>query len=586
MLERLYIKNYALVDELTVTFHEKFNIITGETGAGKSILIDALSLLLGEKADVTVLRTGAEKAIVEGVFRLENAEELGARLREADIDLTDKELIVRREILATGRSRAFVNDTPVPNSLLEEIGDLMVDLHGQHEHQSLLKPQQHVDFLDAYGSLQALRAEVAEAYHRVMDLRTKLRELQEKEKSLRERRELFTFQLREINQVDPKEGEEEELLRQEKILQNSERLFQSTAALYQDLYEAEGSVAEKLSAAAKLLDELAAIDPRFQALKEECESARVTIEEIAESLSRYHAGIEFDPERLETLQDRLGRLSFLRKKYGGTLSDILDYRRRLQEDLALIENYDEEIAKLQRRVDQARAGLAETCMALSEKRKEVATRLEKEVVEALGALGMGAARFEVQIQWKADPEGLLEREGVTYRASPKGMDLVEFFISANPGEDLKPLAKVASGGEISRIMLALKSILADADRVPVLVFDEIDLGISGRVAQAVGRSLRGLSSSHQLICITHLPQIASMAHHHFVVEKHSDGTTTWTRIRELAPEERPVEIARLIGGEKITKTAIRSAEELLKEAGSLMRKADEKKAESSQEALL
>jgi len=566
VLKKFYIKNFALFDELQVSFDAGLNIITGETGAGKSLIIDALNTILGERADPAVVRTGAEKAIIEGVFQIPQKEELTRLLKDYDIDLIDNELIIRREILASGRSRAFINDSPVSIQMLLEIGNHLVDLHGQHEHQSLLKSDRHIDYLDEFGDLRPLVQSVHQRYKTIRELKQSLARLQERARMLQEKRDYLEFQLREITQVNPQPHEDAELEREERILGNSERLYELSSQLYQMLYEGEASVYEKLGLAENLLRELSQIDERLQEYLESCETAKICISEIANYLPTYIGSIEFNPERLESIRERLALLSRLKRKYGGTLEAVLAHKEQIEKDLELTENVDLEIEKIEKQIAEEQRIFSELSIKLSQTRKEVATRLESQVVQVLAELGMERARFHVEIRQREDPEGLVVWEGKRYWATAKGMDHVEFFIAANPGEDLKPLAKVASGGEISRIMLAIKSILAEKDRIPLLVFDEVDIGISGRIAQAVGRRLRHLAHSHQIICITHLPQIASAGNTHFSVEKRIEGNRTTTSVRRLAFADRVMEIAKLIGGEKITDINLRSAEELLRKS--------------------
>jgi DNA repair protein RecN (Recombination protein N) len=566
MLKRLYIRNYALLDEVEVEFGPGLNVITGETGAGKSIIIDALSTILGEKADVDVIRAGAEKAVIEGVFSVAHLPEVASLLQENLLGDGGEEVIVRRELHLSGRSRAFVNDNPVPLKVLEELGDLLVDLHGQHEHQSLLRVREHLLFLDAFGQLTNERNQVRQQYELVQELGRKLAQLQEEAKARAEKRSLYEFQLKEIQALNPQPGEDQALEHEECLARNRERLFALTEEISQQLYEGEGAVSERLHRCAALLDELRSIDASFSQLFDMCESARIAVEEIAKSARAYQSHIDFSPARLEEVRERLARLSGLKKRYGGTLDAVLEYKALLEKELALEENQEVQIAEMEERLANEKEELARRCVELSAKRREAAKLLQQRVVAELANLGMPSATFEVQIQWEEEQHGLVSADGKHYRVTPRGVDVVEFFISTNPGEPVRPLAKVASGGEISRIMLALKSVLAGLDRVPVLIFDEIDIGISGRIAHVVGRSLWGLGRSHQVISITHLPQIASMGDYHYVVEKRVEGERTHTVVRALREEERPAEIAKLLGGETVTEAHLEGARELLAQA--------------------
>jgi DNA repair protein RecN (Recombination protein N) len=332
------------------------------------------------------------------------------------------------------------------------------------------------------------------------------------------------------------------------------------------LYETENSAIDVLSEASEKLQDLTKIDNQFNSYKKECESAKIIVEEISKFVQSYNSNIEFNPERLEEVRTRLAQLSGLKKKYGSTIEDILSFSEKIEQELFLIENLDESISQIQQKINEDKSKFSELCIQLSEQRKQTAQKLESTVVDVLSQLGMVSAKFKINFEQTQDTDGLVSIESINYKATSTGVDSVEFYISTNPGEELKPLAKIASGGEISRIMLALKSALAEADKVPVLIFDEIDKGISGRIAQAVGKSLKDLAKTHQIICITHLPQIASMGDHHFVIEKYSEGNTTYTNIRKVKDDERALEIAKLLSGKTITEAHIQGAQELIEQA--------------------
>jgi DNA repair protein RecN (Recombination protein N) len=566
MLRNLHVENFALIDKIDVQFEPGLNIITGETGAGKSILIDALGSTIGEKIENESLRKGATRAVAEGIFQINANLELKNHLRQYEIEDLSDTIILRKEISDNLRNRAFVNDSPVPNSLLIDVGNLLVDLHGQHEHQSLLNVSYHIQYLDDFGGYDQLLSSVAENYTTYLQLLDDLKMLKARERTVVEKRDLYRFQVEEVKSVNPYAGEEEELLQEEKILQNSEKLFQLTTELFNDFYDAEGSVYDRISNGLNKLDELAAVDDRFNNLKADCDAARVAIEEVAKFVQGYFSNIEFNPDRLEQIRVRLGQFALLKKKYHRSMDEIIAYREQIERELQDIESIDSTISAKQQEIDAQQIDLSQVCQALSEQRKQVAVQLEKQVLEKLGQLGMKNAKFKIQVEWLADENGAVMLGNSRYKSSEQGLDQVEFYIAANPGEDLKPLARVASGGEISRIMLALKSSLAQVDKIPVLIFDEIDMGISGRIAQAVGLALKRLSRTHQIICITHLPQIASMGEHHFVVEKISDQASTRTQIRKLTTDERAFEIAKLLGGESVTDTHVRAALELIEES--------------------
>ncbi len=567
MIKTLYAKNFALIDELKVDFCQGFNIITGETGAGKSILIGALGALLGDKLHREIVRQGEEKGIVEGEFSLLSTPELSEFFKNNDLDWFDGQVIVRREVSNNGRSRCFINDVPATVTALSELGDLLVDLHGQHEHQLLLRVPKHIDYLDDYGQLNGQVKLVSQAFEKWTELQTRLNELLSKQEEIRRSRELLRFQYQEILAVDPQPKEEDELLNEERILGNSETLYEQSSALFNDLYEQEGAVSEKLSIACKRIGELADIDPSFQESLNECENALLIVNDVAKFMQGYASTITVDAERLELIRNRIAALTGLKKKYGGTIDAILETKQRLQERLLFSENLDQEIGRVRDQIDASHKNLILLCLELSEKRQKVGEELAEKISKQLQLLGMSKSIFAVSNEYKDATSGytiVIKDRRIAVHA--KGIDHIEFLFSANPGQSPKPLVKIASGGEISRVMLAMKTLLAQVDRVPVLVFDEIDSGVSGRIAEVVGKNLRRLALSHQIISITHLPQIASQADVHYLVEKNVQKEHTFTNIRPLNDEERIEQIARLFGGEHVTDTLLKSAKEMLRQA--------------------
>jgi DNA repair protein RecN (Recombination protein N) len=566
MLRTLYIKNYALIEELTVEFSTGLMIITGETGAGKSIIIDALSLILGARASTEVVRSGSERAVVEAMFQVAGNKRLKTLLTENELECPD-ELLVRREVSVKGQSRCFINDSPVTLALQRQVGELLVDLHGQHEHQSLLRVETHIGMLDDFGGLDGMVEEFQTAYKVLREKEAGLAGLRQREQQLREKREFYEFQMREIDAVNPRPGEEEELEREFNILENSERLYGATGKLYEMLYEGEQSVHDQLVVIRNQLERLAEIDERFREAAGESASAEAIVSELAKFIQGYNARVEFNPERLEELRDRLGRLVLLKKKYGGTLDTLLQHREAIGQEVALAENFDGVINSLSGEVESARKECAVIAQRLSAKRHDISRRLEPAIVGELAKLGIAHGKFAVEITQEEVPPTAASSYVKSGRKciglNPRGFDAVEFLISTNLGEEPKPLVKVASGGEVSRIMLALKSILAKSDRLPVLIFDEIDVGVSGRIAQAVGLSLKALSGFHQVIAITHLPQIAGMADTHYAVFKKEDKKRATTSIRHLSLDDQVREVAKLMSGAEVTEAGLEGARELM-----------------------
>ncbi len=568
MLKTLSIKNYALIEELTVEFSNGLVIITGETGSGKSIIIDALGLILGARSSADVVRKGSDRAVVEGTFHIAGNKKLQQILGDNGISAAD-ELIVRREVSSKGQSRCFIADSPATLALQKQVGDLLVDLHGQHEHQSLLRLDTHIAMLDDFGGLDGIVAEFQGARKKLREIGEELDDLRRRERQLAEKREFYEFQIAEIDAVGPRAGEEEELERELKILENAEKLFAITGNLYGMLYDGEQSVHDQLVIVRNQLQDLSGIDNQFTDAAKECASAGAVVSELAKFIQGYNARVEFNPERLDNLRDRLGKLALLKRKYGGSVEQTLVHREKIGQEVLLAENFNEVIDRLTRELEEARAACNAIAGRLSAKRHDIAKKVDGAVVEELGKLGVRHARFTTRItQAELAPGG---GEGPDFvsagqkrvRLNQRGYDDVEFFISTNLGEVDMPLVRVASGGEVSRIMLALKSILAKSDRLPVLIFDEIDVGVSGRVAQAVGRSLKNLSSFHQVIAITHLPQIAGLADTHFAVEKREHGTRTTTGMRRLSLDEQVHEVARLLSGAQVTDAGLVGARELM-----------------------
>ena len=565
MLKSLEIKDYALIDHINVEFGKGLNIITGETGAGKSILIDAMSLLLGERASTEVVRKGAQKSFVEGIFDVELNKKVKSLLEENEIEF-QPELIIRREISLKGSNRCFVNDSPVSLNIIKELGDLLVDLHGQHEHQSLLRTETHIEFLDEFANNHKLLEDYKVVYKELNSKQNELRELKSKEESLKEKKEIYGFQIKEIDNINPLPNEDELIINELNILENSEKLLELTDDVYNKLYEGEPSVIDLLGETKHKLNQLANIDKSFLESEGECDSALAIVKELASSLRNYKSRIDVDPKEVEAKRERLGSINLLKKKYGGSIQKIIEHREKIGKEFELADNFSAAINNLEKEILGLRKSAGDAAEKLSASRKKYAVKVETEVKKVLAQLGIPDAIFKVTIkqnETERNDNHSVILKNKNYICTETGIDEVEFYISTNSGEDVKPLTKVASGGEISRIMLSLKTILAKSDKLPLLIFDEIDTGVSGRIAQKVGAALKDLASFHQIISITHLPQIAGMADYHFAVEKKQIDNRAVSSIKKLSDNERINEVAKLISGEELTKASIESAKQLI-----------------------
>jgi DNA repair protein RecN (Recombination protein N) len=563
MLKSLEIKDYALIEHINIEFGKGLNIITGETGTGKSILIDAMGLLLGIRASNEVVRKGANKSVVEGIFEVDGNKKVKSIIEENDIEYSH-DMIMRREISLKGSNRCFLNDTPVSLSVIKDVGNLLVDLHGQHEHQSLLNTETHIDYLDEFGNYDDLLLEYKNKYYDLINTEKELESLKKREITLREKKDILSFQIKEIDNVSPREEEEEKLNAELKILENSEKLAELTSEIYQHLYESEKSVHDSIVKVKNDLIKLTEIDKSFDESSNEAETILALVNDISSFIRSYKSKIDIEPEHIEEIRERLGAIILLKKKYGGSVKAILEHRKKIGEEFELAENFSDKIAELDKELIDKKIKTGSLGQAISKKRKEESKKVKKGIESSLKELGINMPTFQTEIlNEAAENNKYVTVDGNSYKYSAKGIDKVEFFISTNPGEDPKPLTKVASGGEISRIMLSLKSTLAKNDKLPLLIFDEIDVGVSGRIAQKVGTVLKNLAAYHQIIAITHLPQIAGLADYHYSVKKATEGSRTISSIAKLTDEERIKEIAKLMSGEKLTKASIKGAQELM-----------------------
>lgn len=557
MLLELRVANFGLIDHLTLQFETGFQVLTGETGAGKSLLVDALVLLVGGRASVDQIRSDAEEAVLEAAFMLPGEGGVLTRLYELGlVRQDDRELIIRRILSRSGRNRLYLNGSLTPLHILQSLAGTLVDIHGQHDEQSLLSPQTQLDVVDGYGRLRELRKTYGHHYEQWRRLQQELEEANAQLDEDRQQEELLRFQCRELDEAHLSVDEETSLEQEYNRLKHVNRLAELAQGSYEMLYDSDSSVLAGIRAMTAQLAEIASIDKDFEDGKALGESAAVQLRELALRLRDYSQGLEHDPDRQAEVEQRLAHLHLLKKKYGGTIESLIARLAEVKQKLEAFENQGDRLVELRRQLEEKRRELVILADHLSDGRRQAAERLERRIHEELEALQMAGVQLRVQIHASSGPDAL----------RPMGRDRVEFLFSANPGEPLHPLAKVASGGELSRVMLAVKTVLADSDGVPVLLFDEVDAGVGGPVATVMGQRLKNLGGYHQVFCITHLPQIASQAHTHFVVKKDVRDNRTVTSVERLGSEQRTEEIARMLGGLKLTKAIRETAAQMIREA--------------------
>jgi len=564
MLKCLEVHQFALVEHLRVEFEAGLNLLTGETGSGKSILVDALSLLLGEKSHAAMIRTGAEKAVVAGLFQPGDPAQLRARLEAAGLEPDEEEIVVKREISQVGKGRAFVNNQVVSVGFLKEIACFLADIHGQNEQQQLSESDSQLAFVDALADAEELTTKVRAQHQEWQAVMLQIAVLQNSEQERLRKIDWLGFQLDEIDRVKLNDPEEDEALeREHTLLVNADKLFHLSSVAFEALYEAENSATATLKQAQRHVEELHRMDPRCANLLEQLQTARIAVNDVSLSLREYKSRVEANPERLEWVEGRLAEFQPLKRKYGKTIKQILSFREHLTSELTNLKGADENLARLEKDRLSAATRYREAARLLSEKRRAAARLLEKTVAKELAQLAMQRCRFQVAFT-DNKPDADSHKGHPAPWETPLGVDQVEFLLSPNPGEDLKPLVKIASGGEISRIMLALKSVRTLDGCGKCLVFDEVDAGIGGQTADVVGQKLKRLSQKDQVICVTHLPQIASYADRHYFIEKRTEKGRTLTRIVLLQHEDRVQEIARMISGERKTDSVLKHAAEMLK----------------------
>ncbi|MGB9592727.1 MAG: DNA repair protein RecN [Anaerolineae bacterium] len=565
MLSELHIRNFAITDELTLCLGNGLHILTGETGAGKSIIVDAVALLLGGRADTEVVRAEADFALVEGTFVLTAAlqAEIAPILAEGGLESEGDTLILSREVRREGRNICRINGRAVTLRQFQAVGERLIDIHGQGDHLSLLRVQEHVNFLDRYAGLMDARREVADLVHELRRVRRELQDLRQDERELARRVELLQYQVSEINAATLRVGEEEELLQERTRLANAEQLQSLAEEAYHRLYEGgeeQLSATDLLGQVEQALAGLCRYDVRWETWLQTVRDVQYQLDDLARELRDYGDSIEYNPTKLARVEERLNLYFNLKRKYGDTVEEVLEFGRRAARELETITHSEERIAELQEEEQRLLQRIGDRAARLSAARREAAERLAAEVERELADLAMEKARFVVDVAQDEAPDGV-PVNGARLAFDATGIDRVEFLVAPNVGEPLKPMVRIASGGETSRLLLALKTVLSEADQTPTLIFDEIDTGIGGRVGVAVGRKLWTLAKRHQVLCVTHLPQIAAYADRHLAIRKEVVGGRTVTRVEEIRDARRVDEIALMLGS--ITDTTRESALEML-----------------------
>ncbi|MGI6748271.1 MAG: DNA repair protein RecN [Anaerovoracaceae bacterium] len=537
MISHIRIKDFAIIDTAELEFYEGLNIITGETGAGKSIIIEAISLALGSRADTAYIRSGKDKSVIQMIANLDG-----------------EDYIITRELSANGKNICRINDEIVSLAQLNKLCRRLADVHGQYDHQSLLNPENHLKLIDTYGdsAILPIKEKVAELYYKYSSTKQELSTLLEHQANSERKRDFMRFELSEISQANTYPGEDEELAQKLSLLQNSEKIYSNLSGVYQAIYEASPSAFEAIGKSCHLIHEISDFSNEISQFNEDLCDIYYKIDDLSSEIRRYIESVSFSPESMDETIQRINILDNLKRKYGGTIETVLNYKEKIARELENLENIDTIREKLTLELKEYETSLNEVCKKLTAVRKKIAKDIEKRVNEELAELNFKDTNFSVHFY---------ENDNLKY--TPDGMDKIEFLIITNKGENPKPLSKIASGGEVSRIMLAFKKIIADFDFIPTMIFDEIDVGISGVTASIVGKKLLDISKNHQIICITHLPQIAAFGDNHYKIEKENLNDSTITTVKPLSHDEKISEIARLLGGVNVTDTTIKSAEELI-----------------------
>ncbi|AHC14550.1 DNA repair protein RecN [Salinispira pacifica] len=566
MLENLHIENYALIERLELDFARGMNTLTGETGAGKSILAGALNVLLGGKATTGAIRKGAEQAVVSGSFLLPSSGDAASACRdwldERGIEFEEERVILRRVLKSTGKGNSFIQGSIVPRQQLAEFTSILIDMHGQHEHQSLFNIQHHRRFIDSYSACDDLRESVQRDFLFLNEKKEELESLLNDERDRQEEIDYLNFSIKDIQELDPQPDEDTELDKERQKLQQYEQLFANVEKAYDALHDNEASAYGLVYSGMSALAAAAEIDPQLKENSERLESLYYELEDVVAQISGYKDDLNYDPQRLEFIEERLAELSRVKRKHGPRLSDVRDFLEQAQIKVQQLENADDYSQRLEKEIRELEQALIEKAKRLSTARKEGGKKLEEQVQQSLQALSMKKARFRVSVTQKMSDRGIPV-------CGATGIDRVEFLLSANEGESLKPLRSIASGGELSRVMLAIKTALAESDDIPTLVFDEIDSGIGGEVGRALGEHLRSLSRSKQILCITHLASIASHADAHIKVMKNEQNGRTITSAEHIQADARVEEVARMLSGDSSTQASLEHARQLLASASKI-----------------
>ena len=553
MLNQLSVRNVAVMDKLDINLHDGVSVLTGETGAGKSIIIDSINMILGDRANKELVRYGTDKAVVQAVF--DAPKSVINILEENDIDVEDETVIITRQVTKEGKSVARINGMVVTLNILREISDRLINIHGQHDNQALLTPIRHITFLDAY-------ADNEEYINRYKDILSKKREIEKKISSLEmdeqekmQRIDLLEYQVNEIKKASLEKGEEDDLREQRDIYTNAEQITKSVNEAYMNLYEGDEiqSAYDGISIAVNEISQISDLNPQLKSIYDTLNEIMYSLEDTAHEIKEFGETVEFDEQTLNEIEERLDLISRLKRKYGNSIEEILEYLKKAESELNDIKLSDERTNELKEELKNITKELKEKGNVLTQRRENAAKVLEENIEKSLHELNMEKSKFKVSI----------ENDGTFY---DNGMDKVEFLISTNPGEPLKPLVKIASGGELSRVMLAIKSILADSDGVDTMIFDEIDTGVSGKAAMSIAKKLAVIAKNKQVICITHLPQLTAMADNHYLIQKNTDGEMASTTLKELDEEGRELELARIIDGGEVTELALSHAKQMLENA--------------------